>query len=64
MSTTELHGDMGRTEHAPIWAVALAGTLLAASFGRRRIEKEAAARDEVRAPELGYPTARRPHAGG
>jgi membrane protein len=56
MSTTELHGDMGRTEHAPIWAVALAGTLLAASFGRRRAEKEAAARDEVRASGSGIPS--------
>jgi len=33
---------MGQRKNAPIWAVALAGTLLAASFGRRRADKAAA----------------------
>ena len=45
MSSTELQADIGRTEHAPVWAVALAGTLLAASFGRRRAEHETATPD-------------------
>jgi membrane protein len=41
MSNTELHTKLGQSEYAPIWAVALAGTLLAASFGRRRAENAA-----------------------
>jgi membrane protein len=40
MSSTQLNPERSRTEHAPIWAVALAGTLLAASLGRRGAEKE------------------------
>ena len=41
MSSTDLHTKMVQREAAPIWAVALAGTLLATSFGRRRAEKAA-----------------------
>jgi membrane protein len=41
MSSSELHADMGAPYRAPIWAVALAATLLAASFGRRRTEAAA-----------------------
>ena len=43
MSSTDLQTGTGRWESAPIWAVALAGTLLAASFSRRRTEKAATA---------------------
>jgi membrane protein len=39
---------MGQRESAPIWAVALAGTLLAASFGHRRAEKAATRTQEER----------------
>ena len=39
MTSTDLQTDMGRTEAAPIWAVAFAALLLAASFGRRRAGK-------------------------
>jgi membrane protein len=45
MSSTELHPETDRTEHAPIWAVALAGTMLAASFSRRGADKEPATPD-------------------
>jgi membrane protein len=48
MSSTELHADMGATKRAPIWAVALAATLLAASFGRRRSEAAAASDQAAR----------------
>jgi membrane protein len=40
MSSTDLRAEMCRTKHAPIWAVALAATMLAASFSRRRVEKQ------------------------
>jgi len=42
MSSADLDAKMGQRKNAPIWAVALAGTLLAASFGRRRADKAAA----------------------
>src|SRR5690242_1150395 len=48
MSSTELPADMGATKHAPIWAVGLAATLLAASFGRRRTEAAAASDQAAR----------------
>ena len=48
MSSSELHADMGATHRAPIWAVALAATLLAASFGRRRTEAAAASDQAAR----------------
>jgi hypothetical protein len=48
MSGTELPADMGTTKRAPIWAVALAATLLAASFGRRRSEAAAASDQAAR----------------
>jgi membrane protein len=58
MSSTELHTGKGRTEHPPIWAIALAGTLLAASFGRRRAEQEGAAPNKE-AQRFDQDTARR-----
>ena len=39
MSSIDLPTNMGQREHAPVWAVALAATLFAASFGRRQTEK-------------------------
>ena len=45
MSSTDLPTNMGQREHAPVWAVALAATLLAASFGRRQTEKAKGADD-------------------
>src|SRR5689334_16746830 len=48
MSSTELPADMGATKHAPIWAVGLAATLLAASFGRRRTAAAAASDQAAR----------------
>ncbi len=53
MSSTDLHADTDRTAHAPMWAVAFAGLLLAASFGRHRTGQETAGADDESPPSGG-----------
>lgn len=46
MSIADLQTNMGQRRYPPVWAVALAAALLAASFGRRRAEKAVNCPDE------------------